>query len=108
MEERKLIDANDTNLIKSAFKLLQMLNAVVYGILMVAMFVILVYLANDGEDVLLLAPLVAAGVFTLAFFIIKNQLVVKFGLYYDVRVLRLKSQQIEVDETPAEDAQPTL
>ena len=85
------INSQNTKSIVKTYRMLQIINVVVCSVLALASLILTAIVAAEDE-IMWLIPLGVLLVVVLAFFVIFNLLRVKFGMYYDIRMLRLNEE----------------
>lgn len=101
------INTKDTTTIAKTYALLQKINLIVSSIFALASLVLTIVVACDDE-ILWLIPLGALLVVVLAFLLIYNSLQIKFGMYYDIRMTRLITENKNGVVSANDDVLPEL
>ena len=106
-----LFDLNTKNeeTILKAHKRAQLTNLIVCSIFAFVGFVLtLVFIMEDYDFEEWIIPFGAHALFVGIFFLIRNRLQIHYGMYYDIRMIRLAAEKKGVKNAPATDVLPEL
>ena len=102
---KKLLYTKDTAQIERVFEIFSWINIIANAIIALASLIVTIVIACDDE-VLWLIPFGVLIVSIVTFLLIHSLLNVKFGMYYDIRKIRMKNEisssydTFDIDEIP--------